>query len=118
MRQITSRIRAAIGAAMVLAFASPAAAHAQRAPARIRVEAQWLEGRGGGRQLLRWRMAHRRMVVASWHRGYARGFAIGRYPARASAWQQSYGRSLARGRLYGRYWERQRLGRMGGRWLF
>ena len=116
MRHITSRIRAAIGAAMIVACASPAAAHAQRAPARVRVEAQWLDGRGAGRQMMHRRMVHRRMAVAAWHRGYARGFALGRYPARASAWRWSYGQGLGRGRLYGRFWERQRIGRMRGRW--
>lgn len=116
MRHITSRIRAAIGAAMIVAFASPAAAHAQRTPARIRVEAQWLEGLGADRQLMHWQMAHRRMAVAAWHRGYARGFAMGRHPLRAVSWQRVYGRGFNRGRLYGRFWERQRMGRMGGRW--
>jgi hypothetical protein len=116
VRHITSRIRAAIGAAMIVAFASPVAAHAQRPAARVRVEAQWLEGRGASRPLMRWRMVHRRMAVAAWHRGYARGFTMGRYPVRASIWRRAYGQGFARGRLYGRFWERQRLGRMGGRW--
>jgi hypothetical protein len=115
VRGITSRIRAALGAAMIVAFAAPVAAHAQRPPARVRVEAQWLEGRGAGRQIMYRRMVHRRMAAAAWHRGYARGFALGRCPVRSSVWRWSNGRGLARGRLYGRFWERQRIGRMRGR---
>ena len=116
MRCIVSRIRAAFGAAMVVALASPVAAHAQRPATQARVEAQWLERRGATRQWARWRMARRPLAAVAWRRGYARGFAMGRYPVRAAVWRRAYGRSLARGRLYGRFWERQRLGRMGARW--
>ena len=115
MRHITSRIRAAIGAAMIVAFASPVAAQNPRPRAEARVEARWMDGRGAGR-LIGWRMARARMAGVAWHRGYARGFAAGRHPFRAMAWRGASCRGFARARLYGRFWERRRLGRMGGRW--
>jgi hypothetical protein len=114
-----SRIRAALGAAMVIAIASPVAAHAQRPAARVRVEAQWLERRGATRQWLRWRVARRPLAAVAWRRGYARGFAMGRFPLRAGTWGQAYysrSRGSVRARMYGRFWDRRRVGRMGGRW--
>jgi hypothetical protein len=112
-----SRIRAALGAAMVIAIASPVAAHAQRPAARVRVEAQWLERRGATRQWLRWRMARRPLAAVEWRRGYARGYAMGRLPLRANGWGQAYySRGSVRARMYGRFWDRRRLGRMGRRW--
>ncbi len=112
-----SRIRAAIGAAMVIGIAMPAAAHAQRPAARARVEAQWLERRGATRQWLRGRMARRPLAAVAWRRGYARGFAMGWFPLRANGWGQAYyGRGSVRARMYGRFWDRRRVGRMGGRW--
>jgi len=117
VRRIVSRIRAALGAAMIVALASPAAAHAQRPAARVRVEAQWLERRGATRQWLRWRMARRPLAAVAWRRGYAPGFAMGRFPLRgASRGQAAYSRGSVRARMYGRYWDRRRIGRMGGRW--
>jgi hypothetical protein len=68
-----------MGAAMIVAFASPARAQQPPPPVQTRVEAQWLEGRGAGRQLIRWRMARRRLAVAAWRRGYLRGWAAGRF---------------------------------------
>ena len=115
MRRITTRIRSAIGAAMILACALPVGARAQQSAPRSRSAAQWLERRAAARQMLRWRMAHPRMAVVTWRRGSSRGWVAGRYP-RAAAWQRAYARSIARSRLYGRYWERRRVGRMGGRW--
>jgi hypothetical protein len=115
VKRVTSRIRSAIGAAMILACASPVGAQAQQPAARPRSEAQWLERRAAARQMLRWRMAHPRMAAVTWRRGYSRGWVAGRYP-RAAAWQRSYARSIARSRVYGRYWDRRRFGRMGGRW--
>jgi len=113
VRRITSRLASAIGAAMILA-ASPVGARAQQPVPRPRAEAQWMGRRAAARTMVRWRISHPRMAVA-WRRGYARGFAIGRYPFRSMAWRGAYGRGFARTRLYGRFWERRRLGRMGAR---
>jgi hypothetical protein len=42
---------------------------------------------------------------------------MGRFPLRAGAWGQAYySRSSVRARMYGQFWDRRRLGRMGGRW--
>ncbi len=101
MRHITSKIRAAAGAAMIVAFASPLAAQRPQAPVRTRVEAQWLENRGQGRQLMRWRVARHRMAAAAWQRGYARGWAAGRFGYRAATLRRpflmGYGMGAARG---------------------
>ena len=114
MRGITSRIRSAIGAAMILACAFPVGARAQQSAPRPRSEAQWPERRAAARQMLRWSLAHPRMAALTWRRGNARGWVAGRYPP--AAWRHAYGRSFTRSRLHGRYWDRRRLGRMGGRW--
>ena len=117
MRHVLSRIRAAVGAAMIIGVASPGAAHAQRPAVRVRAEAQWVGRRGSARQWLAWRLARRPVARASWRRGYARGFVVGRYPVRAATWRRAwYGRRAASARLQGRFWGRRRLGRMGGRW--
>jgi hypothetical protein len=119
VRHITSRLGAAVGAVMILASASPPTARAQQPAARPRAAAQWLGRRAAAPQMLRWRMVHRPMATA-WRRGYARGWMAGRHPMRAATWRGAYGRRYARGfaraRLYSRFWERQRLGRMGTRW--
>ncbi len=111
MRHLTSRIRAAIGAAMIVTCALPVTARAQ-APVRreARAQARWFDGRGA-RQALRWRVARARVV--GWRHGYARGYVAGRYPALAARWRWAYHSRAARARLYGRYWERRH---MGGRW--
>ena len=115
MRGITSRMASAIGAAMILAAASPAAARAQRPAPRARVEAQWMGRRAAARPLVRWRFARPGMAMA-WRRGYARGWVVARHPMLAARWQRVYAARAARGRLYGRFWERRRLDRMGARW--
>jgi hypothetical protein len=119
VRHITSRLGAAIGAAVILASAAPATAGAQQPTPRPRAEAQWLTRRGAARQMARWRVVHRPMATA-WRRGYARGWMAARRPMRAAAWRGAYGlrhaRGFVRARMYGRFWERQRLGRMGARW--
>jgi hypothetical protein len=113
VRRITSRFASAIGAAMILA-ASPMGARAQQPVPQPRAEAQWMGRRAAARTMVRWRISHRRMAVA-WRRGYARGFAVGRYPLRSMAWRGVSGRGFARTRLYGRFWEGRRLGRRSGR---
>ncbi len=79
MRQVTSRVRAAIGAAAVIVCAVPATARAQQAPNQARVEARWFDGRGPARPLIRWRMARARTAAVAWRMGYARGFVAGRF---------------------------------------
>jgi len=116
VRRITSRIGSAIGAAMILACAAPAAARAQQPVPQPRAAAQWLGRRAAARQMLRWRMARPRMALG-WRRGYARGWAAAaRHPFLAARWQRGYTARVARARMYGRFWERRRLARMGARW--
>ena len=66
--------------------------------------------RAAARQLLRWRFARARMASRG---AYARGYLVAGHPLR---WQRAYLARATRGRLYGRFWNRQRLGRMGRRW--
>ena len=95
MKHFTTRVRAAIGAAMIVAFAVPAAAQNPQPPARARAEAQWLDG-------VRWqRMGGRRMATMAWRRGYVRGYARGWESARLRAWR-GYARAVPRGRLHAR----------------
>ena len=103
MTGITARVRAALGAAMIVAFASPAAAQRPQAPVRTRAEAQWLENRGPGRQLVRWRMAHRRFAAVTWRRGYARGFAAGRAWYGGAGIHRAWARGYAPSRIYPGY---------------
>ena len=98
---------------MILACALPLTARAQQPAARPRVEAQWMGRRAAARQLPRWRFARAPM---GWGRGYARGSFAARRPAFAARWQRAYLVRAARGRMYGRFWDRQRMGRMGRRW--
>ncbi len=100
MRHLTTKIRAAVGAAMIVAFASPAAAQRPQAPVQTaRFEAQWLENRGPGRQMVRWRVARGRMAAVAWRRGYARGYMAGRFGYRAAFARRPYaGGWVMRGR--------------------
>ena len=119
---ITSRLRAAIGAAMILACASPVTARAQRPlpPGRARAEAQWLGRRAAARRMGRWQVAARPRMALAWRSGYTRGWVAARHPMLAARWQRTwYPRAAARERLYGRYLERRRFPRMGRgrRWV-
>ncbi len=114
MRRIATRVASAVGAAMILA-GSPVGARAQQPAARPRAEAQWRGRRAAARQMARWQMAHPRLALA-WRRGYARGYVAARHPMLAARWRQAHYGRVARGRLYGRFLERRRRGRMGGRW--
>ena len=117
MRHLTSRIRAAIGAAMVLACASPATGRAQQPlPVRARAEAQWLGRRAAARRMMGWRMARPRAAFA-WGARFRRGWMAAPRPMLASRWQRAWHpRVAARERLYGRYLERRRFTRIGRRW--
>ena len=119
MGQITSRIRAAIGAAMLVVCAMPVTARAQRPVPRGRagVEAQWLGRRAAARRMVRWQVAARPRMAMAWRMGYSRGWVAARHPMLAARWQRArYPRAAARERLYGRYLERRRFPRMGRRW--
>jgi hypothetical protein len=98
---------------MILACASPLVARAQQPAARPRVEAQWMGRRAAARQMLSWRFARAR---TAWRRGHARGAFAARRPVLAARWQRASLARAARGRMFGRFWDRQRVGRMGRRW--
>jgi hypothetical protein len=98
---------------MIIACGSPLTARAQQPAQRPRIEAQWMGRRAAARQLLRWRYGR---AGVAWRSGYVRGYAAARHPFLAARWQRAYTARAMRGRLYGRFWDRQRLGRMGRRW--
>lgn len=95
MRHSTSRIRAAIGAAMIVAFASPALAQRPAPVARVRAEAQWIDG-------ARWhQMGVRRAAARAWRHGYIRGFQRARAGFGSRAWH-GYARPVPRARFHTR----------------
>ena len=75
MSQITSKLRAAIGALGILACASPLAAQTHPSRGQMRVAAQWVDRGQGVRRPVRWRRAAEwRMERREWRRGYARWY--------------------------------------------
>jgi len=75
VRNVTSRIRAAIGVLGILAFASPLAAQTPHRRGEMRFAAQWVERRGALQRQMRWRQAAQwRMAGMGWQRGYAVGY--------------------------------------------
>jgi hypothetical protein len=110
---ITSRIRAIIGALGILACASPLAAQTHQHRGQMRFAAQWVErSQGAARQQMHWRRAAEwRMAGMGWHRGYAAGFGW-----RAFALRRPVGRRSAvirfigpRHGLHRRPWHRARV---------
>ena len=77
MRNITSRIRAAVGALGILAFASPLAAQTHHHRSEMRVVAQWVgRSQGAARAQMGWRRAGAwRMGALAWRGGYAAAVA-------------------------------------------
>lgn len=115
MSNITGRVRAAIGALGIMAFASPLAAQNHHHGERMRFAAQWVErSQGAARQQMRWRRAAEwRMAAMGFQRGYAaeygwRAFAFRHPLVRRSVVLRSAG---PRHGLHRRPWLGPRVGR-------
>jgi hypothetical protein len=114
---ITSRIRAAVGAFGIIAFASPLAAQTHRHGADMRYAAQWVGRSQAGLRVHRaWAMRGWRVERFGWRRGVAVGPAR-RGPLWRRAWvPRGFGWSYARPfrPAYGRPWRRGWGGRRYG----
>ncbi len=109
MSKVTSRIRAAVGALAILAFASPLAAQTHHRGAQMRYAAQWVQrNHGAFRYAAAYRVPRWRAARFGWgYRAVAPRWGVGAwYAPPRYGWRRAYVRPVYRPLRRPRPWRR------------